>query len=98
LYSVVAEDTEPMTESDIKILQSVGGEDVIERCLNRQLICPKPETVVKRLKELGWDEKVVEKEGNKSAKGTKFEETVEDDYSFQRTESSSDEDAEAVAS
>jgi len=95
-YSVVAEDTEPMSEADIKLIESIGGDEVIEKCLNRQLICPKPETVAKRLRDLGWDGKVVAKDDSKG-KASKFEEPAEDDYSFQRPADSSADEAEAAA-
>jgi hypothetical protein len=90
-YSVVAEDSEPMSEADLKLIDGIGGDEVIEKCLQKQLICPKPETVAKRLRDLGWDGNVVPKEDNKS-KGAKLEEPTEDDYSFNVPAS----DAEAV--
>jgi hypothetical protein len=90
-YSVVSEDTEPMSEGDLKLIAEIGGDEIIEKCLGRQLICPKPEKVAERLRALGWDGKVVPKEEGKSAKASKLEEPAEDDYSFQRPADSSDE-------
>lgn len=93
-YSVVAEDTEPMSEADLKLIEEIGGDEVIDKCLHRQLICPKPETVEKRLRDLGWDGKPVPVE-IKSSKGSKLEEPDEDDYSFQRPADSADDEADA---
>ena len=98
-YSVVAEDTEPMSDADLKLIESIGGDEMIEKCLNRQLICPKPETVAKRLRDLGWDGKVVAREEKSGGKG-KLEEPAEDDYSFNRpadTEASAETSAAANA-
>jgi hypothetical protein len=99
-YSVVAEDTEPMSEADLKLIADIGGDEVIEKCLNRQLLCPKPEKVAQRLRDLGWDGKVVPREA-KDSKGSKsqFEEPTADDYSFNRPEDSEeieDDQSEAV--
>jgi hypothetical protein len=92
-YSVVAEDTEPMSDADLKLIEVIGGDEIIDKCLQRQLVCPKPETVAKRLRDLGWDGNVVPKGDGKEAKASKFEEPVEDDYSFQRP---ADDEAEAA--
>ena len=96
-YSVVSEDTEPMSEADLKLIESIGGDEVIEKCLNRQLICPKPETVAKRLRDLGWDGKMVARDDAKGGGKAKFEEPAEDDYSFNRPADASDEEAVAAA-
>jgi hypothetical protein len=96
-YSVVSEDTEPMSEGDLKLITEIGGDEIIEKCLGRQLICPKPEKVAERLRSLGWDGTVVPKEDGKSAKGSKLEEPAEDDYSFQRPADSSDDETETAA-
>jgi hypothetical protein len=80
-YSVVSEDTEPMSEGDLKLISEIGGDEVIDKCLSRQLICPKPEKVAERLRTLGWDGQVVSKDETKASKG-KLEEPAEDDYSF----------------
>lgn len=95
-YSVVSEDTEPMSEGDLKLITEIGGDEIIEKCLGRQLICPKPEKVAERLRALGWDGKVVPKDESKGSKGSKLEEPAEDDYSFQRPADSSDDAAEAA--
>lgn len=91
-YSVVGDDYEPMSAADLALIETIGGEEVIDKCLNRQLACPKPEAVAKRLTDLGWDGKEVLPE-TKEAKGatkTKFVDPVEDDYSFNRPADSSD--------
>jgi hypothetical protein len=97
-YSVVADDTEPMSEADLKLIESIGGDEIVEKCLARQLICPKPETVEKRLRDLGWDGKVVTKEDTKSGGKAvaKLEEPAEDDYSFNRPADASEGEPEAA--
>lgn len=94
-YSVVAHDTIPMSEEDLALIEDIGGEEMLDKILQRQLICPKPETVIKRLKEdLGWDGKPLVKEA-KSEK--KLEEPDEEDYSFKRPADSEDDSDEAEA-
>lgn len=82
-YSVVAHDSIPMTEADHNLISDAGGDEVLEKVLGRQILCPKPETVIERLKKLGWDGKKVVKEDEANAQGT-LESPEEDDYSFQR--------------
>jgi hypothetical protein len=92
-YSVNGQEYEPMSEADLALVEAIGGEEVIAKCLNRQLACPKPEFVAKRLTDLGWDGKEVLPEPKKDEKGaqkTKFVEPVEDDYSFNRPADAAD--------
>jgi hypothetical protein len=91
-YSVVAHDSLPMSEKDHTLIADLGGEEVLEKILGRQILCPKPETVAKRLKELGWDGKKVAK-AKDGETGESLESPEEDDYSFQRP---ADEDSAAV--
>jgi hypothetical protein len=95
-YSVVGGDSEPMSEEDLKLIADIGGEEVLEKCLNRQLMCWKPETVMKRMRELGWDGNVVPK-AEKGKSGAKLEEPAEDDYSFNRPAAPEGEETAAVA-
>lgn len=81
-YSVVADDNEPMSEEDWELINSIGGPEVIDKCLQRQIVCPKPETVMKRLKDLGWDGNPVPQETKSFKKEAKLEEPEEEDYSF----------------
>jgi hypothetical protein len=83
-YSVVGHDSIPMSKKDHALIEDIGGEEVLEKILGRQIICPKPETVIKRLKELGWDGKKVVKEGKDADAKETLEAPEEDDYSFQR--------------
>jgi hypothetical protein len=81
-YSVVAHDSSPISEEDLALIEDVGGQDVLDKVLNKQLICPKPETVLKRMKEdLGWDGQEVASASTKS-EAKPLEEPEEDDYSF----------------
>jgi hypothetical protein len=82
-YSVVADDCIPMSEDDLKLIKETGGDDVIEQILAKQLICPKRETVIKRLQKLGWDGKPVEKTEDSKSKEI-LETPQEDDYRFTR--------------
>jgi hypothetical protein len=97
-YGVVGQDYEPMSQEDLDLIKDVGGEDVLDKIIQKQLICPKPETVRKRLLDLGWDGKVAP---DKLAKGEKvadkaYQEPSEDDYSFKRP-SDSEEVSEEVS-
>lgn len=86
-YSVVAEDTEALSESDLALIERNGGDETVEKCLQRQLVSPKPETVAKRLRDLGWDGGVVpQTKGEDKADKAKFSEPAEDDYSFNSPE------------
>lgn len=87
-YSVVAGDVMPLDEEDLALVEDAGGQEILDKVLNRALVCPKPETVEKRLRALGWDG-TVQKDDSKSSsksssKESKLEEPAEDDYSFQR--------------
>lgn len=83
-YSVVAHDVAPMSEADLALIEEIGGQEMLAKILGKQLVCPKPETVVKNLQKLGWDGSVVVKaeKGN----NTPLEEPSADDYSFTRPE------------
>lgn len=85
-YSVVAHDSLPMSETDLGLISDAGGEDVLDKIITRHIVCPKPETVEKRLKALGWvkPEEGAETGTAPSDKEAALEEPVEDDYSFQR--------------
>jgi hypothetical protein len=88
-YSVVAHDTMPMSDDDLAIIEDIGGQDVLDKILNRQLLCPKPETVEKKMRELGWDGGVVtsvpvNKEEEVETKDG-LEKPEDDDYSFNKT-------------
>jgi hypothetical protein len=92
MYNVVAQDTEPMSQDDLDLITDVGGEEVLDKIIKKQLICPKPETVRKRLLELGWDGKAAPAPTKYSkvvvpapveATVTTYEEPSEDDYSFE---------------
>ncbi len=95
-YSVVAHDTMPMSEEDLALVEDIGGEEVLDKILHRQLLCPKPETVIKRLKEdLGWDGKSIVKTEEKGE--AELEEPDEDDYAFKAPADSEDSSEEAAA-
>ncbi|MFA5757996.1 MAG: hypothetical protein WC942_01265 [Clostridia bacterium] len=79
-YSVVAADTEPMLDSDLNIIKNIGGEEMLNKILSKQLICPKRETVIKKLKEIGWDGTPTVEENKDNA----LQEPSDEDYSFQR--------------
>jgi hypothetical protein len=81
-YSVVAGDVFPLSDRDLQLIEDIGGQEVLDKVLNRALICPKPETVEKRLRALGWDGTVQTKEESKT--DSKLEEPEEDDYSFNK--------------
>lgn len=83
-YSVVAGDVSPLDEEDLKLIEDAGGQEVLEKVLQRACVCPKPETVEKRLRELGWDGTVQKKTDAKGQAPSNLEEPEEDDYSFQR--------------
>jgi hypothetical protein len=87
-----------MSAKDLALVEDIGGQEVLEKILTRKSVCPKPETVIKRMKELGWDGKVVKAE-TKSAKAeapatAHLEEPAEDDYSFDKP---AEEDTDAAA-
>jgi hypothetical protein len=82
-YSVVAGDTEPLSAEDLALIADCGGDEGLEKIVQRQIICPKRETVVKRLMDLGWDGKPVDKNAEESAKGEgSLAAPEEDDYAF----------------
>jgi hypothetical protein len=83
-YSVVAGDVCPLDDEDLKLIEDVGGQEILDKVLQRALVCPKPETVEKRLRELGWDGSVQKKTEAKGEAPAPLEEPEEDDYSFQR--------------
>jgi hypothetical protein len=83
-YSVVAGDVCPLDEEDLRLIEDAGGQDVLDKVLNRALVCPKPETVEKRLRDMGWDGTVQKKAEAKGEASSNLEEPEEDDYSFQR--------------
>jgi len=89
-YSVVADDTDPMSEADLALIADIGGEDVLDKIINRQIVCPKPETVEKRLRALGWDG--TSAVTTTAAASADLEEPAEDDYSFQRPADSEETD------
>jgi hypothetical protein len=84
-YSVVAHDADPMSEADLALIEGIGGQEMLDKILAKQLVCPKPETVIKNLKKLGWDGSTVIK-AEKGNHNTPLEEPVADDYSFTRPE------------
>jgi hypothetical protein len=92
-YSVVAHDAIPLSENDLALIEDIGGEEVLDKILGRAILCPKPETVIKNLKKLGWTEDM-KVEGKEDSAET--EETTEDDYSFQRPASDSTDEDEAA--
>ena len=71
-----------MTKKDFALIEEAGGQEIVDKVLGLQILCPKPEKVIERLKVLGWDGKPVVKADAKSA--AKLEEPEEDDYSFKR--------------
>lgn len=85
-YSVVAHDTLPMSEKDLGLIEDVGGEDILDKVIQRQIVSPKPETVEKRLKALGWVKPEAGAETGTASTETasSLEEPEEDDYSFQQ--------------
>lgn len=89
-YNVVAHDSIPMKQSDLDIIEDVGGQDIIDRVLQAQITCPKPESVEKWLKRLGWDGEAVKdeesEEDSKSASKETLEAPAEDDYTFAKPE------------
>lgn len=90
-YNVVAQDVCPMDQEDLDLISDIGGIEIINKLLEKQLICPKPETVKKRLVELGWDGKAVTKESenkseDESVKEKSYAEPSSDDYSFEAPE------------
>lgn len=90
-YSVVAHDSIPMSDEDLALVSDLGGEDVLDKIINRQIVCPKPETVEKRLRALGWDGS--SQQTATASPGAELEEPAEDDYSFHRPADSTDEAA-----
>jgi hypothetical protein len=92
-YSVVVHDSTPMSGKDFALIEEAGGQEVIDKVLGLQILCPKPEKVLERLKALGWDGKPVPKSDGKGGTAV-LEEPEEDDYSFQRP---LDEDVDAAA-
>ena len=82
-YSVVADDSIPLSKEDLALIEDAGGPEVLDKILNKQILCPRPETVIKKLKDLGWDGKSVDKEGSDNTSSS-LAEPVEDDYSFNR--------------
>lgn len=89
-YSVVAHDSVPMTKKDLALIEEAGGQELIDKVLGLQILCPKPEKVIERLKALGWDGKPVVKA---DAKAAKLEDPEEDDYSFSRPSEDEEESA-----
>lgn len=85
-YSVVAGDVCPLDEKDLRLIEDAGGQEVLEKVLQRACVCPKPETVERRLRDLGWDGTVQKKTETPKGEGSSsnLEEPEEDDYSFQR--------------
>jgi len=85
-YSVVAHDADPMSEADLALIEGIGGQEMLDKILAKQLVCPKPETVIKNLKKLGWDGSTVVPAKTAKGNGTELEEPAADDYSFSRPE------------
>lgn len=86
-YSVVAHDTFPMSEQDLSLIEDAGGEEILDKVLGKQLICPKPETVIKRLKDLGWVESATtEAKADEAAADDGATESDPDDYEFKAPE------------
>lgn len=83
-YTVVAGEVSPLSEEDLKIIDDIGGQEVLDKILQKAVVCPKPETVIKRLKDLGWDESFQKEEAPK--KESSLETPEEDDYSFPQPE------------
>jgi hypothetical protein len=87
-YAVVGMDSEPGLSEEDKagIIAQLGSMENLEKILVKQLIVPKPETVKKRLLELGWDgkemPKKVYKDDEKVETKTKLAEATDDDYDF----------------
>jgi hypothetical protein len=86
-YSVGLQDVEPLSEEDHKLIKDqVGGMDVLEKILAKQLIIPKSSTLREKLLSLGWDgkpmPKKVYKEDEKVETKTKLAEATDDDYDF----------------
>lgn len=97
-YSVVVHDSIPMSTEDFDLINDIGGQEVLDKILNRQILCPKPETVRKRLEDLGWDGEAVKKKSDKvenTNSKSVLSEPEEEDYSFNRV---STEESETVAS
>ena len=87
-YSVVFDDVAPLSEGDINLINDIGGEDVLNKILAKQKICPKRETVIKRLMDLGWDGKPVSAtEDAQSEEQVTLSEPEEEDYSFAQPDS-----------
>jgi hypothetical protein len=84
-YTAIILDKEPLTDEDRKIVDSVGL-DVMEKILNQQCICPKPETVLKRLMDKGYEPGMVFEKKEKETKAAALEEAEDDDYNFSRDE------------
>lgn len=86
-YSVVAHDSIPMSEQDLALIEDAGGEEVLDKVLGKQLICPKPETVIDRLKGLGWDENAAtEAKSDEAAADDGATKSDPDDYEFKSPE------------
>lgn len=85
-YSVVAHDVMPLSANDLALIEDIGGEETLDKILSRAILCPKPETVIKNLKKLGWTEDMKVSDKADKADVDDVESPDEDDYSFQRPE------------
>lgn len=99
-YGVVGDDVMPLTDEDLAAINDIGGYEMLDKILQKQLFCPKRETVVKRLKQLGWDGQPVVKKDEAAAKENStetLEEASEDDYSFHRPSDAEDDESASAA-
>ena len=81
-YTISTFDNEPLSEEDFALISDVGGEEMLDKILNRALLCPKSEWVRETLKKKGWDGKPVTEDSEAKTEEA-HKAPVDDDYSFQ---------------
>ena len=90
-YHVMGRPPASLSEADVELIKAVGndnvsGQEAITKILDRQSASPRPESVQRRLENLGWTEGA-EAQGESEGKGNgsgNLEEADDDDYSFEK--------------
>jgi hypothetical protein len=89
-YSTTHYDKTPLSEEDVALIDTIGRE-TLEKVLARHSMPLRPETVIKRLEELGWDGTSQaasaddsDNDGNSKSNVVSLPQNDEDDYKFDR--------------
>ena len=84
-YHVMPRPVAPLSEADLDLIKSEGGLDQIKAVLERQSASPKPESVQRRLENLGW----VPGQAVESEEKSELKAATDEDLSFDEPVSAS---------